>query len=441
MQPINHPELEEAVLGAIMMSNESLLDVIDILDIDCFYNEANKTIYENAIIPLFNENKNIDLLTIKNKLDKEGLLKKVGGAYYISSLGSRVGSASNITEHSYILKEASIKRQLAVIGDKIYNNAHKPETDALELLDQSAKQIDGIGLKVVTQPFVRIDQIVSDNIKHIEKLSKSKKEITGIKSGYFELDKITCGWQNSDLIILAARPSMGKTTMALNLAENAAILDKKLVAFFSLEMSKEQVGNKLISSQTDIQLDNLRNGKMSEWDWKQLNEQTSALINSHILIDDQPAISVFEMKRNIRKKKHNNPDLALIIVDYLQLMTGEGQNREQEISYISRNLKEMAKEFKIPIIALSQLSRAVESRADKKPQLSDLRDSGAIEQDADIVIFLYRPEHYKIYEDSNKKDLHGKAKLLIAKHRNGAVGEVTLNFKPEVSRFVDEITI
>ncbi len=440
MIPENHPELEASILGAIILANKVMLEVVDILTPECFFNGANRHIYEDVILPMYKANENIDLLTVFARLKKENLLEKVGGPAYITGLSNTFVGASNIIEHAYLLKGASIKREIGLLGSEMHKSSFNTNLDPLDLLSDLTKRIDNIGLTVTVQPFTNIDEIVSDNIKQIEEASKLSGDITGIPTGFRELDRITHGWQKSDLIILAARPSMGKTTLALNMAESAAVKYGHTVAVFSLEMSKEQLGMKMISSQTGIPLNNIKYGKMSEGDWLSIDNLTP-LINSKILIDEQGAITPFEMKTKLRKLKHDNPELAMVIIDYLQLMSA-GKNfkgsREQEISFISRNLKLIAKELNLPVIALSQLSRAVESRPDKRPQLSDLRDSGAIEQDADIVSFVYRPEYYGIEEDANGESLIGKAQIIISKNRNGTLGDAILNTAFEVSRFENE---
>ncbi|RLI45755.1 replicative DNA helicase [Candidatus Bathyarchaeota archaeon] len=440
MTPENHPELEASVLGSIILASPVLLEIVDILTPECFFNSSNRIIYEDVILSMYNNNENIDLLTVVARLKKENLLEKVGGPIYITSLSNTFVGAANIVEHAYLLKGAAIKREIGLLGAEMNSSSVNPELDPLDLLSDMAKRIDNIGLSVTVQPFTQISTIIGANIRHIEEVSKLSDDITGVPTGFGDLDRITHGWQKSDLIILAARPSMGKTTLALNMAENAAVEYGYTVAMFSLEMSKEQLGMKLMSSQTGIPLNNIKYGRMSQSDWDKVNDLTP-LINSNILIDEQGAITPFEMKTKLRKLKHDNPELAMVIVDYLQLMSaGKGfkGSREQEISYISRSLKLIAKELNLPVIALSQLSRAVESRGDKKPQLSDLRDSGAIEQDADIVSFVYRPEYYGFTKDADEQDLTGKAQVLIAKNRNGTLGDAVLNTAFEVSRFENE---
>lgn len=442
MAPENHPELECAVLGAVMVSNESLLDVIDILDSECFYNPSNKIIYEKAIIPLFRDSHKIDILTITNKLNTQGLLEGVGGAHGISVISNRVAGGANIVEHAYILKQASIKRELGRLGDYMYSKSIDPKIDSLDLLSEVSGKIDSIGLKGSAKSFIRIDQMIIDNLKRIEEVSKIASDLTGVPSGFTELDRVTHGWQKTDLVILGARPGMGKTTLALNFVRNPALAGHT-VAFFSLEMSAPQVTDKLMSAESGIPVYNIQHGRVNEKDWDIMNN-LSRLIGSNLLVDDEPGISIFQLKIKIRRLKYDNPDLSLVVIDYLQLITLGSEkkgNREQEISYISSNLKGMAKEFDIAIIALSQLSRAVDSRPDKIPQLSDLRDSGSIEQDADMVMFLYRPEYYKIYEDSAGESLIGKARLMIEKHRKGVLDTIDLVARLDVSRFENEETL
>lgn len=438
-QPPQDLELETVVLGSIISSGDALLDVIDILDEDCFYNPKFIVIFQ-SIVTLYNKNEKIDILTLTNELLKSKNLEKVGGAYEVSILQDRIGSSVNLRAHSLILKELSIKRNLIKLGAELHAKAYKPEVDALELLEETTSNIDKIGLKVASQPFTKMDQIVRDNMKEIELVSLSDSDLTGVPSGFTDLDHITCGWQKSDLIIIAARPGMGKTTLALNIVEYAAIEMNQKVAFFSLEMSEIQLGKKSMASRSGIDLKKLKTGDMDSGDWDTLNKSLPPLMDANIYVDDQAAISVFKMKTKLRRLKHDNPDLGLVVIDYLQLMNGKdkgssGQNREQEISFISRNLKGMAKELNLPIIALSQLSRGVESRPDKIPQLSDLRESGAIEQDADMVMFIYRPEYYDILEDSEGNSLEGKALVMVKKNRNGELGDVKLQFDGAKSKF------
>ena len=431
-------ELEKAVLGAMLLSGESVVEVVDILTPECFYNQTNYDIYEKGILPIYYGNTKVDILTVNNQLQKEGLNLQLE----LSLLADRIGGAGNVQEHVFILKELAIKRGLIKLSAEISKSAYQPEIDALELLDTTARNIDAIGLKIASKPFKTMDKLVSENIKEIENAATKKGGLTGIPAGFEELDRLTSGWQDSDLIILAARPSMGKSTLALNLAENAAIDFNKKVAFFSLEMSASQLCKKSIASRSGVDLNKLRRGEVDSGGWDKINSSIDSVGKAGIFIDDQAGITVFEITTKLRRLKHDHPELSLVFIDYLQLIGGgdpllKNQNREQQISYISRSLKGLAKELDLPIIALSQLSRGVESRSDKKPVLSDLRDSGAIEQDADLVIFIYRPAYYDILQDANGNDISTKALISISKHRNGSTGDVYLEFDGQGSKFSD----
>lgn len=438
--PENHPDIEAAVLGAVMISNESLLEVVDVLNGECFYSPANRLIYEKVVISLYSDNKAIDVMTIVKKLTELNLLEKIGGAYYVASLTNKVAGATNLLEHALILKQSAIKREIGKLGDYMYGKSFDPAQDPLDLLSEVSKRVDEVGLKVTTKPFTRIDKMISDNLIRIEEVSKISTDLTGVPSGFRDLDRITHGFQKTDLIILGARPGMGKTTLALNFLKNAAVMFGHTVAFFSLEMSLSQVTDKLMSAETGIPAYNIQHGRVTEQDWEVMSNMDK-LIGSNILVDDQAGISMFELKTKARRLKNDNPDLAFIVIDYLQLITMGNEkkgNREQEISYISSNLKGLAKDIDVPIVALSQLSRAVDSRPDKIPQLSDLRDSGSIEQDADMVMFLYRPEYYKIMLDEAGESLAGKARLMIEKNRKGSLDTVDLHAALDVSRFENE---
>ena len=440
--PPHNVELEKAVLGAIMLEKDALLEVVDLLTPDTFYNYQHKKIYQYGILPLYRENKPIDILTVTQKLEEHNSLSKELSPYFITQLTNRVSSGTNIKEHVLILKQEAIKRSLIQFCSSTLQKSYRKDVDSLILLDHAARELDQIGVQITSSTFSKIDEIIKANIQEIQEAGNNDREITGIASGFYELDRMTAGWQKSDLIILAARPGMGKSTLALNMVEFAAIEFNKKIAFFSLEMSKQQLGKKSISSQSALDLSKLRIGKLDSKDWQTLHKGICELVEANIFRDDQAAISVFEMKTKLRRLKHEHPDLAMVVVDYLQLMNGndpdnKSQNREQQISYISRSLKGIAKELDLPVIALSQLSRSVESRGgDKKPMLSDLRESGAIEQDADIVTFLYRPEYYGLIEDAEGNDIRGQAQLIISKHRNGSLGEVKLGFYGKRSKFV-----
>ena len=435
-------DIERAVLGAIMLRENTLLEIIDIIEPDCFYDHNHRKIYERAILPLFIENTHIDLLTVTQKLRKANCLNKTLSDHYIADITIGVSNTHNAQTHALILKQFTIKRKLIQFCSQTVQQAYRDDSDALDLLDTTAQNIDQIAAHLIKKPFTKLDEIVHQNIQRIDRINTDQEELIGIPSGFYELDKITSGWQRSDLIILAARPGMGKTTFALNMAQFAAVHQKIKVALFSLEMSKNQIGNKAISAQTHIDLNKLVTGKIEQQEWDKLHQNINPLLKANIFIDDTGALTIYEIKAKLRRLRHEHPDLGLVIIDYLQLINGKdpenkNQNREQQISYISRSLKAIAKELNLPLIALSQLSRSVETRGgDKKPMLSDLRESGAIEADADIVTFLYRPEYYQIYQDAEGNDIRGQALLIIAKHRNGKQGEVKLGFLPEQGRFL-----
>ena len=432
---------EQAVLGALLIDRNALTEVLDILHADCFYCPNHRLIYQKAICPLFLENTGIDTLTVIQKLKEQKLLEGTLNDHFICELTNQVYSTAHIVHHSLILKQFAIKRKVIRFCNETLRDAWSPDSDSLELLDRSAEKLDRIGSQLIHKPFSTMDQIIRENVKEIQIASESDATWTGVPSGFTELDQITGGWQQSDLIIMAARPGMGKTTWALNVAEFAAMRQGVTTAIFSLEMSCRQLGKRALSSITQVPLQKLQSGDLQPGDWNALRLTTPSLTQVPIFVDDTAGISIFEIKTKLRRLKHEQPGLGLVIIDYLQLINGidpenKNQNREQQISYISRSLKALAKEFDVPVIALSQLSRNVESRGgDKRPMLSDLRESGAIEADADLVLFLYRPEYYRIFEDATGKDIRGQALLIVAKHRNGSPGEVKLGFIPERSEF------
>ena len=361
----------------------------------------------------------------------------VGGAYYISKLTNRVVSAANIEYHARIIMQKHIQRQLILISSDMIHKAFEDTTDVFDLLDEAESDLFQISENNLRRSYDSMQDLVSRAIKEIQNAKNADDKLRGVPSGYTELDRITQGWQKSDLIILAARPSMGKTAFALNLARNAAVTFNRPVAFFSLEMSSVQLVTRLISTETSLTADKLRSGDLAEYEWQQLNTKVTPLTDAPIFIDDTPQLSVFELRAKCRRLKQQH-DIQMVFVDYLQLMTAKGDrgfNREQEISTISRSLKSLAKELEIPVLALSQLSRNVEQRpGSKKPILSDLRESGAIEQDADMVIFIYRPEYYKEGVDDENKG-QGYTVINIAKHRNGKLGDVELKFIGQYARF------
>ena len=435
--PPQATDLEEVVLGALMLEKDAVNEVIDILTPEAFYLDKHQKIFA-AIKDLFAKSEPIDILTVTNELKQRGELEMVGGAYYISKLTNRVVSAANIEYHARIIMQKHIQRQLILISSDMIHEAFEDTTDVFDLLDKAESNLFQINENNLRRSYDSMQDLVSKAIKEIQNAKNADNKLRGVPSGYTELDRITQGWQKSDLIILAARPSMGKTAFALNLARNAAVQFDKPVAFFSLEMSSVQLVTRLISSEASITADKLRSGDLSEMEWQQLNTKVTPLTEAPIFIDDTPQLSVFELRAKCRRLQQQH-DIQMVFVDYLQLMTAKGGdkglNREQEISTISRSLKSLAKELEIPVLALSQLSRSVEQRpGSKKPILSDLRESGAIEQDADMVMFIYRPEYYKEGVDNEEKP-KGYSLIDIAKHRNGKLGEVELRFVGQYARF------
>jgi replicative DNA helicase len=428
-------ELEEAVLGALMLEKEALTSVIDILREDAFYKESHKKIFA-AIKRLFERSEPIDILTVTNELKKNDDLEMVGGAYYISQLTSKIASSANIEYHARIVLQKYIQRELISFSAETIQNSYDDSTDVFELLDTAEKRLFAIADENIKKDPKVAGSLIHEAIKQVEAARNRKTGITGVPSGFTELDRITSGWQNSDLIILAARPSMGKTALALTLACNAAIKMKVPVAVFSLEMSNMQLTMRLMSSETELSMEQLRRGDLKDYEFEQLITKVNRLSEAPIYIDDTAALSIFELRAKARRLKENH-NIQMIMIDYLQLMTSGNDNmrgnREQEISSISRALKSLAKELNLPIIALSQLSRAVEQRGgEKRPQLSDLRESGAIEQDADMVMFVYRPDYYGNDDPEMPKDT---AELIIAKHRNGRLDNVHLRFRKEFAKF------
>jgi len=437
-------ELEEAVLGAVMLEAEALDKVIEIIKPDSFYVDAHVKIFR-AMKMLYEENEPIDILTVNEKLKVIGDLDAVGGSYYIASLTNKVSSSANIEFHARIIAQKYLQRELIKVSGNVLKDAYDDTVDVFDLLDRAEGELFELTETNMKKNTERIGSVLLNELEEIDDRRLKAVEgdvLTGVASGFQELDKLTAGWQKSDLIILAARPGMGKTAFTLALARNAAVDNNQGVAVFSLEMSSNQLVSRLISMETEIDSDKLRKGTLLEREWKHLTKNVSNLQKSPIFIDDTPAIGIFELRAKCRRLKAKH-DIQMIIIDYLQLMTGSndgsnGGNREQEISQISRALKGIAKELQVPVIALSQLSRAVEQRGgEKKPMLSDLRESGAIEQDADMVIFLYRPEYYKITEDSEGNDVKGIAEVIVAKNRHGAATTIKTRFVAQFAKFQD----
>ncbi len=438
--PPHSREFEEAVLGALMLEKDAITEVIEILHPDTFYDERNSKIYD-AIKTLFSKSEPIDILTVSQQLRSQGDLEIVGGNAYLVSLTNRVSSSANIVYHSRILVELSIKRELIKLAGEVQRDAYEDTTDVFSLLDSVEQKIFEVSEKNIRKNYVGINALMIKAISELEAARKRQNAVTGVPSGFMALDRITSGWQRSDLIILAARPGMGKTAFVISAMRNAAVDFKLGVAIFSLEMSSVQLVNRLISAEAEVESEALRKGRLNDHEWERIVKATASLSSAPIFIDDTPALSVLELRAKARRLKAQH-HIELIIVDYLQLMTSDvgraSGNREQEIAFISRSLKQLAKELNVPIIALSQLSRAVETRGGvKRPQLSDLRESGSIEQDADIVLFLYRPEYYGLTEDDEGNPTKGLAELIVAKHRNGALDTVKLNYISRFTKFED----
>lgn len=432
-------DLEEAVLGALMLEKDALSNVIEVLKPQSFYKEVHSEIF-NAIVELFNNAEPVDLLTVTNQLRKSGKLDSVGGAYYITELTSKVNSAANIEYHARIIAEQSIKRELISISGDIQTLAYEDTTDVFELLDRTEQALFDVSESHIRRNYVDMRTIMNEAMIELETRKKHKDGLTGVPSGFSSLDRVTNGWQKSDFIVIASRPGMGKTALIVSALRNAAVDFGKPVAIFSLEMSSIQLVNRLISAEAELEGDKIKKGKLADYEWEQLVHKTSKLADAPIFIDDTPALTILELRAKSRRLVAQNK-VELIIIDYLQLMSGEHSgagNREQEIAHISRSLKGLAKELRVPVIALSQLSRAVETRGgDKRPHLSDLRESGSIEQDADLVMFLYRPEYYGITEDESGMPTTGMAEVIIAKHRNGSLDTVQLKFIGKYTKFTD----
>ncbi|WP_431158444.1 replicative DNA helicase [Winogradskyella poriferorum] len=432
-------DLEEVVLGAMMIDKKGVDEVIDILSSEAFYKDAHKYIFE-AIFKLFENSEPVDLLTVSSQLKKDEKLELVGGDFYLISLTQRVSSSAHIEFHARIILQKFIQRSLIKISNEIIEEAYDETKDVFDLLDNAEAKLYEVTQGNVKKSTETAQSLVIQAKKKIEDIS-NKEGLSGIPTGFDKLDKLTSGWQPSDLIIVAARPGMGKTALTLTMARNIAVDFNQAVAFFSLEMSSVQLITRLISSETGLSSEKLRTGKLEKHEWEQLNVKVKTLEKAPLFIDDTPSLSIFDLRAKARRLK-SQYDIKVIMIDYLQLMTAggsqKGGNREQEISTISRNLKALAKELNVPVIALSQLSRAVETRGgSKRPLLSDLRESGAIEQDADIVSFIYRPEYYKIdeWDDEERSPTEGQGEFIVAKHRNGGLDNIRLKFIGHLGKF------
>jgi len=430
-------DLEEAVLGALMLEKNALTAVIEFLRPEHFYTEQHKEIYQ-AITDLFKTSEPVDMRTVVNQLRKNGKLEIVGGAYFIAELTSKVSSAANIEYHARYIIEMAIKRELIQISSQIQQDAYEDTTDVFDLLDKTEQSVFAISDSNLRKNYDTMKSLMSRAVQELQERKNHKDGLTGIPTGFTKLDRVLSGWQKSDLIIIAARPGMGKTAFVVSALRNAAVDFNHPVALFSLEMASLQLVNRLISAEAELESEKIKRGNLLDHEWAQLVHKTNRLSAAPIFIDDTPALSILELRAKCRRLKAEH-NIQLIVIDYLQLMKGDSQgNREQEIASISRALKGIAKELEVPVLALSQLSRGVETRGgDKRPQLSDLRESGSIEQDADIVLFLYRPEYYKITVDEEGMPTQGMAEVIVAKHRNGSLDTVKLKFIGKYTKFAD----
>ena len=435
-------DVEEAVLGALMLERDAYVTVADIIDTPSFYKEEHQKIFD-AIKYLSTHEKPVDLLMVTQQLKDLSQLDAVGGPLYITQLTSRVASAAHIEFHARIIAQKYIQRELIRVSSEIQTKSYDDNMDVDDLIDFSETALFQVAEGNIKKETMPIKPLLKEAAILIEQASKREDGLSGVPSGFTVLDRVTSGWQKTDLIIIAARPAMGKTAFVLSMARNMAVEHKRPVAVFSLEMSSVQLVNRLIAAETELGSEKIKNGRLMDWEWEHFNRKLNILEEAPMFIDDTPALSIFEFRAKCRRLKMQH-DIGVVIVDYLQLMTagdvGRG-SREQEVSMISRSLKAIAKELDIPILALSQLNRSVESREGKRPQLSDLRESGAIEQDADLVLFIHRPEYYGITEDENGNSLIGVAEIIVAKHRNGSVGDVQLAFKKQLVKFCDLETV
>ena len=427
------------MLGALMIDKDAYAIVCEILRPESFYEPRNQMVY-TAIRDLSMDEKPVDMLTVADQLAKSGKLEQVGGPGYIAELSSGVATSANIEYHANIIAQKSLARQLISFASSIQTKAFDETIDVEDLMQEAEGSLFELSQHNMKKDYTAIDPVIAQAVKGIQDAAKNTDGLTGVSTGYFKLDDITSGWQASDLVIIAGRPAMGKTSFALSMAKNIAADLRTPMAFFSLEMSNVQLVNRLISNACEIQGSKILNGQLQRDEWERLDKNINSLLGAPLYVDDTPGLSVFELRTKARRlvREHG---IKLIMIDYLQLMNANGMrfsSRQEEVSTISRSLKGLAKELNIPILALSQLNRGVESREGlegKRPQLSDLRESGAIEQDADMVLFVHRPEYYHIYQDDNGRDLHGMAQIIIAKHRKGATGDVLLTFRGEFTRF------
>lgn len=420
-------EVESAVLGAMLLEKEAIAKVLAIMDPSAFYKPAHQLMYK-AMIDLFERSEPVDLITLSEELRRRGDLEKIGGEYYINDLTTKISSAANVEYHAHIVLEKALMRGLIATASEVISKAYTETEDTLELLDEAEQRIFTISEQRMKKNFVPMSSAVHSTMEMLQSIHGKHSGVTGVPSAFTDLDNLTGGFQNSDLIIVAGRPSQGKTAFVLSVARNAAVLHDIPIGFFSLEMSNQQLVMRLICAEARVDAHKVRTGRLPEDEWKKLSMSVGRLYKAKIFIDDTPALTVLELRAKARRLKAEH-GIGMIVVDYLQLMQGprSAQSREQEISAISRSLKALAKELNIPVIALSQLNRAVETRTDKRPVLADLRESGAIEQDADVVLFVHRPEAYGIQEEGGKPT-EGRAEIIIGKQRNGPIGSADLSF-------------
>ncbi|HWP81371.1 MAG TPA: replicative DNA helicase [Bacteroidota bacterium] len=429
-------DVEMAVLGAMLLEKEAIAKAIEILDESMFYKPAHQMIFE-SMTSLFERSEPVDLITLIEELRRRGQLEKVGGEYYLTELTTKVTTGANIEYHARIVLEKALMRGLIASSSEVISRAYTDTEDALALLDEAEQKIFQISEQRLKKTFISMNTAVHSTMELLESIHGKHSGVTGVPSGFAELDNYTGGFQKSDLIIVAGRPSQGKTALVLSLARNASVIHNVPVGFFSLEMSTQQLVMRLICAEARVDAHSVRTGRLPEDEWRKLSTSVGRLYKAKIYIDDTPALSILELRAKARRLKAEH-NVGLIVVDYLQLMQGpkNAQSREQEISMISRSLKALAKEIDVPVIALSQLNRAVETRGDKRPVLADLRESGAIEQDADVVIFVHRPEMYGIDKDPDSgESTAGIAEIIIGKQRNGPTGTVKLAFVKHYARF------
>lgn len=432
-------DLEEAVLGALMIEKESILKVQEILKPESFYKVSHQIVYQ-AILDLSSQLEPVDLYTVYQQLLRKNKLEEIGGRAFLVSLTQTVGSAAHIEFHAKIIAQKFVQRELIRASTDIQRRSFDPDTDVTDLIEFAEGEIFKVASGNIKRDVQDAKSIVAQTLQRIEEARKRPEGISGVPCGFTDIDKLTSGWQPSDLIIIAARPSMGKTAFVLSLARNMAVEFKKSVAFFSLEMSNLQLMTRLFVAESELDSNLIKNGRLSPEEWAHLEKTAvQTFSNTKLFIDDTPSLSIYEFRSKVRRLKAIY-DIDVIIIDYLQLMTGANEtkgNREQEVASISRALKAIAKELNVPIMALSQLNRGLQARNDKRPQLSDLRESGSIEQDADIVAFIHRPEYYGLREDENQNSTDGLAEIIFAKHRNGATDTVKMRFQKHLAKFSD----